>query len=188
MKIAFVDTETTGLNFGLGGDGSDSDQILEVCVKVWNDGAIERAFVQKYFAQGPLSEGAQRVNKYDAAAWQAGGAIYWNANAAGVVAGLIAEADMLGGAATAFDRDVLKSSFRKVRAAYPEKTHRLLDVQSMAAPLILAGKISSPSLAKICEHFGIVNQAEHTAEGDVDATIQVFEKLAELYWPVLAAA
>jgi DNA polymerase III epsilon subunit-like protein len=193
MRICFVDVESTGTDV-------DRDELIEVCAVVWNDGKTAPSYSKRFFPTGPLEQEAQIVNGYDRAVWERDGAEYFTAAHAEKIGEVLAYAGILGGAAVAFDRDMLKRAFERVRVPFPKLSHRLVDVQSMGAPLVFAELIKTckegenpdlaspvPSLAQLQEYFGL-GPVKHNAVEDVFNTIKVFEKLLQTVCPYFYAA
>lgn len=186
MKIAFLDFETTGL--------TDHDEPIELCVEVWNMGQRGPSYASRYMPRGPVHPGAAAVNGYNPQTWGNCGpggtpTPYFSAEHAHAIAAILASADegrgvVLGGAATAFDRGFLVRAFESVRVDLPKLSHRLFDVQSMAVPLVVMGKIETPSLENIAAFFGL-GPVKHDSVSDVHLTINVFERLLSLFCPVL---
>jgi DNA polymerase-3 subunit epsilon len=56
--------------------------------------------------------------------------------------------------------------------------HRLFDLSSYAMGILDLEEL--PGLHKVCELLEIVNESEHSAIGDVKATVQCFRKLKEM--------
>ncbi len=186
MRIAFVDVETTGLD-------PERDEIIEVCVETWDSdhaGALAGpSYASRFMPRGPCNPEAAKVNGFTPEKWA--GAPYFTAEHAEKIAAVLQyTADVrgfLGGAATAFDRAFLMKAFERVRVPFPAVSHRLVDVQSMALPLLLVGRIQGVSLQALQDVFGL-GAVEHTAVGDVHNTIKVFEGLAEMLCPALLGA
>lgn len=173
--IAFVDTETTGLD-------PSKEEVIDVHVELWNMGAREVVYSKRFFPCGPCDPDAARINGYTPVRWSELGAVGpLLASDAQEIGVALAKGDLLGGAATSFDRDMLQGAFRRVRVPWPKVSHRLVDVQSLAAPFLIAGKIQSVSLAALAYYFLGVGSVPHTAAGDIDLTIRVFEKLLDSY-------
>jgi DNA polymerase-3 subunit epsilon len=182
MKLAILDHETTGFD-------PDYDESIELFIQIWTpeQGLVPAeqggVFYRLWMPQGSCSEGAAKVNGYSREAWAARGArplvvedLYelnqWLTHH---------EPDMWAGAATAFDVAFLKGLYKRARASLPKMSHRMVDVQSLALPLLLSGELQSVSLASLASHFGITNPAQHTSQGDVATTAQVLESLCAKY-------
>ena len=183
MRIAFVDVETTGLD-------PERDEIIEVCVETWDDGATAGpSYAERFMPRGECGEGAARVNGFTFEKWA--GSPFFTAEHAHKIAAVleyVAQAGgCIGGAAVAFDRAFLTKAFERVRVPFPKISHRLIDVQSMAVPLLVTEQIRGVSLGDLQDYFGL-GAVEHTAVGDVHNTIKVFEGLLEVLCPGLMIA
>ena len=75
----------------------------------------------------------------------------------------------------AFDYGFIKDEFAGLGYKYKRETLCTVRLSRKLMP----GKLSY-SLGKLCESIGIDLQNRHRAEGDVDATIQLFDRLLEL--------
>jgi DNA polymerase-3 subunit epsilon len=75
----------------------------------------------------------------------------------------------------AFDYGFIKDEFAGLGYKYKRETLCTVRLSRKLMP----GKLSY-SLGKLCESIGIDVQNRHRAEGDVDATIQLFDRLLEL--------
>lgn len=184
MKLLVIDCETTGLdNYPL------NHEVIEVAACVWEDGVRGPLWVKRFMPCGPVDPGAAKVNGFRSETW---GELQ---EKTGVPCRAFSFEDaktlyemavppggetcaMFLGANTRFDLDFLKEAFRRVRHPFPTlKKHRLLDVQSIAFCLQLAEKIEDTALVRIAEFYGLSTAAQHSAAGDVDMTIKVFERL-----------
>jgi DNA polymerase III epsilon subunit-like protein len=187
MRIAFLDTETTGLE--------REDEVIELAIQIWDSdttGTVEGAtFYGLWFPSGDCNPQAQKVNNYSRSAWETRGAKAFEADAVRRLRAFLTQhkPDAWGGCNTSFDLNMLENMTRRVREpSLSAICHRKVDVQPLAAPLQIAGVLKSASLASLCAHFGVTNQSAHSAIGDVQATIAVFERLVGLYWPALGVA
>lgn len=171
MKIAFIDTETTGL--------TEQDEIIDIHIAVWNDGEIITDYEAKFMPLGACHPGAQKVNGFDIIKWQ--GAPTFRESHAREIQAVLNQADMLGGCCVAFDKGMLERQFKRVRLDMKLTTHRTVDIQSLAVPLVYAGKIQTPSLHNLMTFFGL-GDCKHTARADNEATIAIFEKLVGAYY------
>lgn len=187
MKIAFFDTETTGLD-------PAREEIIEIHVQLWDSAGAgvvtDATFYRLWLPQGPCHPGAAKVNGFTPEAWSARGAKPMTATDIVELNSWLEhyQPDMFGGAATHFDVNMLNAAIDRVRMPRPRMSHRQLDVQSLASPLVVAGLVDGVSLEKLCKFLGITNHAPHTAKGDCDATIEVYERLVGMYWPALGVA
>lgn len=195
MKLIAIDCETTGLD-----DYPLSHEVIEIAAQVWEDGERGPLYVKRFMPCGPVDPGAAKANGFTPEKW---GAVQ---EAAGIPCrpfsfddagdlyrmivppqGDTVEAPL--GANIAFDMRFLREAFRRVRHPFPAfKTHRTVDVQALAIPLVVAGKIPNASLKHIAEFYGIDTSAAHSAAGDVNMTIQVFERLVLEFLPAAKMA
>jgi DNA polymerase III alpha subunit (gram-positive type) len=186
--IAFKDHETSGLDPATG-------ESIELFVKIWDSAggpSHGRTWHRLWMPQGEVSLGAAKVNGFTREAWAARGARPLEPSDMFDLDAFLAEsgATMFGGAATQFDVGFTKQQFRRARVEphYMNKmSHRQVDVQSLGIPFVLAGKVRSVSLADLCKLFGVVNSAAHSAQGDVEATIAVFEREVAALWGSVTA-
>ena len=88
------------------------------------------------------------------------------------------------GANPSFDVRFYQSDQKRLKAIRPEGlSYRLIDVQSMAMPLLIQGEIQSvkldgaPDRPGLRQWAGIPSTSAHTAMGDVLATMFVLHKL-----------
>lgn len=179
-KLAVLDHETSGLDPFLG-------ESIELFVKIWDSAGGPdhgKTFHRLWIPQGEVDPGAAKVNGYTPDGWLARGArpmcpqdmIDFDSFMQAT------KPDMFAGAATHFDVAFLNTCYRRTRITPYRMTHRQFDVQSLALPFLLAGKITSVSLASLCAFFGVVNSAAHSAQGDVEATTAVIERMIVALW------
>jgi DNA polymerase III epsilon subunit-like protein len=182
VKIAFIDVETTGLD-------PERDEIVDLCVRLWEDGKRGESYSKCFLAHGPISPEAQKVNGYDPEKWWKKNAVYLTAEELSKALELVNQAEYLGGAATAFDRGFLHAACDRLRLPRPKISHRLIDVQSLAVPFFFLGQVKSLSLGAIDQGLcGGNGKVPHNAPGDVDITINVFEALVSRLGSGLLAA
>lgn len=186
MKIAFTDLETSGLDaHGLEGP---QDEIIEVAVVLWKDGEIVDQWCQRYVPSGDIAPFIAKLNGYDRDAWARTGKQF-TADDARFIADKLAQGGIIGGANPTFDQQFLKAAFRKVRVPWPDKTkltHRLIDVQSLAIPLVVIGAIKNTSLHELCRFFGL-GEVQHSALSDALQAAKCFELLVDGYSRELGA-
>lgn len=187
MKISFVDVETSGLDaHGLEGP---QDEIIEAAVVLWQDGQIVDQYSQRFMPLGGVSDHVARINGYDRNEWTKTGAQPFDDYHAHVIADKLAKGGIVGGANPTFDQQFLKAAFRKVRVPWPDKTkltHRLIDVQSLAIPLVVIGAIKNTSLHELCRFFGL-GEVQHSALSDALQAAKCFELLVDGYSRELGA-
>lgn len=191
MKLLAIDCETTGLD-----DYPLSHEVIEIAAQVWEDGERGPLYVKRFMPCGPVDAGAAKVNGFTPEKW---GAVQ---EAAGVPCRPFsfddareiyelaknAEVEAPLGANIAFDMRFLREAFRRVRHPFPPfKSHRTVDIQALAIPLVVAGKVPTASLQNLARFYGIDTGAAHSAAGDVDMTIRVFERLVLDFLPAAQA-
>jgi DNA polymerase III epsilon subunit-like protein len=188
VKIAFLDTETTGLE--------REDEIIELHIQIWDSsttGLVPGAeFYRLWYPVNLPSDQAAKVNGFRYSTWQERGATMFTGDDVKALWRFLDEhkPDSWGGCNVQFDLMMLENMTRRAREPrITLTTHRIIgEVQALAAPLIVAGKLKSASLASLCQYFGVQNEGQHTAKGDCLATLQVFERLIGTYWPALGVA
>ena len=187
MKIAFLDHETTGLD-----PFYANEESIELFVQIWDSstgGAVSAeaggTWHRLWKPQGFCGKKAAEVNGFTPEVWDARGAKPLHASDLMDLNTFISHhrPDYWGGANTQFDIGFTKATFNRARMNMVEVCHRQLDVQALAMPLQLAGLVKGVSLKALCEFFRVAQPAAHTAQGDVESTIAVFEQLIRRYWP-----
>jgi DNA polymerase III epsilon subunit-like protein len=178
--IHFIDCETSGV--------TEDDEVISVAIATWDDGAVDVRYHKHFFCQGTITPEAQKVNGYDSELWwKKKNAQNWYASYANEVASALGDLRIWGGSNPDFDRRMLRATFRRVRVAWPHIGHRNCDVASLAVPLLVCGKIEHTGLGALMQYFGLGAQT-HTALEDVQATIQVWERLLDLYGGAIMGA
>jgi len=188
MKIAFCDTETTGLE--------REDEVIELHIQIWDsnaNGLVDGAeFYRLWYPANYPGQKAAEVNGFTYEKWHERGATMFTGDDVRALRAFLEQhkPDSWGGCNVQFDLMMLENMTRRAREPRLSLiTHRILgEVQALAAPLIIAGKLKSAALSSLCSYFGVTNQGAHSAKGDNLATIQVFERLVGTYWPALAVA
>jgi hypothetical protein len=183
MKCLFLDCETSGLPDYAG------REILQWAFMGWDDGVRSGVQVDRFRMLGdPTNEhaaAALRINGYDYAKREE-----YPVMQAGFIKRLydaVTECDgYVVGCNPSFDWDafVLPTGDR-LGVPRPAGRVRLIDVSSMALPLVVAGKIESIALRKLAMLVGRPQQEPHDAGADVVLACDVFEKLFELYYKAL---
>jgi DNA polymerase III epsilon subunit-like protein len=82
-----------------------------------------------------------------------------------------------------FDIGFLKVAFRKTNRKYPFDYHSIsTDTLFFALHHMRHGNFpKSVKLKTICEALGVKNKKEHDAMADIEATIEVYKKMLEIY-------
>lgn len=177
MRILFIDTETTGLD-------ESSNQIISYCCQIWDSktgrGAKWLRYVQPTI---PVPDEAAKINGYDPSKWAANNAVPFDHSDADFLHSVI-DYDRggmyVGGHGVDFDLRFIKAEFARLGYAPPKHHYQTIDTRPMAAPLLLAGEAGpgSMSLGKVAAFFGLDVSRAHTADGDVDLTIELWERLS----------
>lgn len=166
MSYIVFDIETTGLD-------TNNDSIIEIgAVKVENGIIIDtfESFINPGF---PIPYFITQINGID-------DDLVENAPYPGVVlqkfkAFVSGSEFIIGHNAKRFDYPFLESEFRRNGIRFEGMTCKDTIWEAKRRYKRLPGY----SLAKLCEHFGIVNQTAHRALSDVMATYELYEKLLE---------
>ncbi|MEX2550135.1 MAG: 3'-5' exonuclease [Nitriliruptoraceae bacterium] len=171
-RFVFVDTETTGLDF-------QRHQLTEVSWIVrFEDGRQEE---RRYFPDHTLDgadEKALELTHYHAriAPQERSPASEW-------LVRFLDDADgaILVGAVPDFDARHLEQAAARIERR-PTWDHHLLDVETLALPLISPGPEAPRSLAKTCRALGIPHDKDqaHGALYDAQQAMRVFDRVHEL--------
>ncbi|MFT5223563.1 MAG: DNA polymerase III alpha subunit (gram-positive type) [Glaciecola sp.] len=174
VRFVFIDTEATGLDL-------ERQELTEVSwiVRHKNGGEIERCYFPEHTLDG-ADEEALRMTDYHAkiapqprtpmAQWL--GQLLYDAKDAVLV-----------GAVPDFDSRQLAKACRKLNVE-PTWDHHLLDVETLALPLIAEGPQKPRSLAKTCDALGVPHDRSqaHGALYDAQQARAVFDRV----WDLLA--
>lgn len=131
----------------------------------------------RFNPDGEVTPGAAKVNGYDPATWRATHSLPealreyhdWCNRA------------ILAGNSVSFDRDFLRVGFR--RADLPDpwdgSNYHIVDVGTLAFPLLQLGRIDKISLRRVAEAVGVPFPVDkvHNASDDVLLTLAVFRRL-----------
>lgn len=178
-KLAFIDIETTGLDY-------DKHEIIEVgciiaiCERVENKYILtkldEFEFKTKPNNISNADEIALKINKFKLSDWN-------NAEDLEHVIKILSE-KTIGAVMVAhniiFDYSFLDRAFKKFNIKN-EMNYYGLDTISMAyTKLVNTEDVDKVSLHNLTKYFGIKNENEHSALSDCQATLELFEKLINL--------
>jgi len=172
--LLVVDTETGGLDPAESCIVSIAARVLVIGKGTLEPGAF---FDTKIKPDRPVGDKAAAVNGYTAEAWV-------DAPPAGLALNLFRQwvesvcreydRPMWCGCNPLFDLKFYNSDRKRFGLVEPDGlSYRVIDVQSMAIPLLFAGEVSSVSLAALRTWAGLEGEQTHTALGDVDDTCAV---------------
>ncbi len=171
-NFAFIDIESTGLNF-LAHEIIEIGAVITDCeLNVIEEFEI-KIKPERIEDADPVS---LKVNQYDPTNWT---------GAVSLKEGL----EMLGkkvkdcimvGHNVSFDVGFLDSAFSKVKMTNPMHYHRIDTISVAWAKLHRDPLLEHFSLRELCMKFGIENKRAHTALSDARATYELYKKLMEL--------
>jgi DNA polymerase III epsilon subunit-like protein len=177
--LLVVDTETGGLEPSGACIISIAAQVLVLGEGLLEPGAI---FDTKIKPDRPVSKEAANVNGYTPEAWAGApdGALALDLFRQWVEGVCKAHflAPMWCGCNPLFDLKFYNSDRMRHGLIAPDGlSYRVIDVQSMAIPLLFRGEVSSVSLAALRAWAGLTGEQTHTAMGDVLDTCEVIGAL-----------
>ena len=186
MRLLFIDTETGGLN-------PQEDALFEVALIVWEDGKRLARKVWKIKSGDKCwNQAALEINNIDIKEHNV--VAIDQECAAHEIVEFINEwfprnAATLAGHNVSFDRDFLKVFIEEFACTpfHELVSHRLLDTMSVLNFLVAFGQLPPEVLSSdgAFKHFNIEVTERHTALGDTDGTIQLFDKLGEFIQPLI---
>jgi len=171
-NLAFIDIETTGLDF-------IKHEIIEIgCVITTPNLEIIEKFELKIKPENienadPVS---LKINHYDSTKWKdahslSDGIKFFSKKAKDCI---------MVGHNVSFDSEFLESAFLKTKSKNTMHYHKLDTVSIAWAKLHSKLDITRFSLRELCKNFGIENKLAHTALSDAYATFELYKKLIEL--------
>lgn len=175
-NLAFIDTETTGLDF-------DTNEIIEIggVIVIQGDGSFEIidefSFKIKPEHIETANPTALKINKYDPDAWKDALAL---SDAMKIFSEKTDNAVMIGHNIS-FDASFIEKAFRTTGIANKMYHYLTLDTVSIAyAKLNKIDDIKRLTLHELCDYFKIENKEEHSALSDARATFELYKKLMKL--------
>jgi len=171
-RFVFVDTETTGLDF-------QRHQLTEVSWIVrYEDGRQEeRRYFPEHTLDGADEKALELTHYHERIAPQT------RSPASEWLVRFLDDADgaVLVGAVPDFDSRHLEQAAARIERR-PSWDHHLLDVETLALPLISPGPEAPRSLAKTCRALGIPHDRDqaHGALYDAQQAMRVFDRVHEL--------
>lgn len=171
-NFAFIDIETTGLNFleheiieiGCVLTTPDLEPIEELELKIKPE-HIEKA--------DPVS---LKVNHYNEEKWVNA----YNLEEAMKIFSKKVKDCIMVGHNVAFDAGFLEYSFNKINVLNTMHYHKMDTISIAWAKLHREPDLEHFSLRELCLRFGIKNENAHTALSDARATFELYKKLMEL--------
>ncbi len=171
-RFVFIDTETTGLDFA-------RHQLTEVAWIVrFEDGRqVERCFIPEHTLDGADATALEMTRYHERIAPQP------RSPASEWLELFLEDATkaVLVGAVPDFDARHLEMAAARIQRT-PTWDHHLLDVETLALPLISPGPEAPRSLAKTCRALGIPHDQDraHGALYDAQQAMRVFDRVHEL--------
>lgn len=174
LNIAFVDTETTGLD-------SVKNEIIEIAAIIYNPNTdtIIKEWSKKAKPRRieTADEIALNMNGYndDPESYQGDISEIMNEYAK-VVDGCI-----IAGQNIQFDIDFIEEAYKECGIKKSIRRHRKLEISSVAFPIIRNTELNSMGLADICNHFNISNDNSHRALIDCRRTLEVYKCVTKIF-------
>lgn len=177
MKFICIDTETSGLN-------PRTCEILELSYQPWENFTRGAMTSETFRALGNTSHpdfaAAAKINGYTEDN-RKGSVALTAKHVANCFAAIDASDGMVVGANPGFDWGFLRTAAERMSVPLPTSRVRLIDVSSLAVPMVAAGKAESMSLRDLVKLVGKEQGDVHTSKRDVELTIDVFEYLCKAY-------
>lgn len=175
IPLAFVDIETTGLDF-------DNNEIIEIAGIIVSPEAPFDVLSEFEWKVKPshietANPTALKINKYNEKDWSDAISLFDAMK-------LFAEktkGTMMAGHNTPFDWAFLDKAFRTTGVTNTLAHYHTLDMVSVAYIKLKDAKaVDHFTLHALCEYFDIKNEREHSALSDAKATFEVYKKLMAL--------
>lgn len=197
LRLCFADTETTGLAESVEDAIANDRQVIEYAFKIWEEGLIVKTCEQKVMPTGDAIDDAIELakkgfNHFDERQWwrrtKSGYgrefeiAKPWSLEDCDNVIDCL-EGETLAGSNPRFDLVMLKAQFAGVNALkyFPKlATRRMMNTGDLAWILWSVRLVDKTGLETLTKFFDIEHKA-HTAMGDVDACIKVFETMVDTF-------
>jgi hypothetical protein len=193
LRLCFADTETTGLAESVEDAIENNRQVIEYAFKIWEEGHVVRSFEQKvmptgYGLEDAIDCAAKGYNHFDRAQWWASTrnsreyhiAVPWSLHDCDNVIEYVG-GETLAGSNPRFDLVMFKAEFARLRVTehFPAlATHRMMNTGDLAWLLWSVRLVEKTGLETLTKFFDLPHKA-HTAMGDVDACIAVFETMVD---------
>lgn len=181
MKLLFIDTETGGIN-------EKENSLLSVALICWNDKLmVDRLefFIKEESYN--VTEKAMEINQLNLEVVKKAGIKKEEAVKKindFIIKNFKEEKAVICGHNVNFDIRFIKELYNKVGKNYEEFiSYRSLDTASIFRFLTIAGKFKNEqinSLDDAIKYFNISFENRHTAMGDIEKTVEIFNKLIEI--------
>jgi DNA polymerase III epsilon subunit-like protein len=179
MRLLFIDCETTGLD-------PATDQIISYTLQEWTIAGRGATWSHLVMPTKPIEDWQQAalLNHFDPRQWHAAAAIPFGHHDASFLHEKLDKSGghLIAGHGLQFDLNFIAAEFARLGLAPPAHHYQVIDVRSMCAPLLVAGTVAKTSLIDCAAYFGLNTSRAHTADGDVELTIDVFERMLGLVW------
>lgn len=191
MKFVCIDTETTGLN-------PRNCEIVELSYQPWENfkrgPMVNHVFTAVGNPDTDSFRGAAKINGYEPEARKLCPTLRYNH-----IADLFRAVDdasenkvaVVVGANPGFDWGFVTAAAERMGVPLPKGRVRLVDVASLAVPMLAAGKVESLSLRDLVKLVGKTQGdgagGGHTSKQDVELTIDVFEFICRAYVKALVS-
>lgn len=174
LKIAVIDTETTGLD-------PNVHEILEMAAIIY-DPATDQILKQWSRKAAPrniktASDYALEINGYKQAPHSYQDSI---SDVAKEFYDITKDCILLG-QNIQFDINFIEKCYKEFNVAKEVHRHRKLELTSIVWPIMKDTDVDSLSLVKLCEHFGVSNEGNHRALPDCHRTLEVYRCAMKTY-------
>jgi DNA polymerase III epsilon subunit-like protein len=174
VKLAFVDTETTGLSV-------DNHEIIEIGCIIYDQSKdkVLDEWVKKVAPRHieTASQEALEINGYA----KNPKAYKGNIKLALLKFNKIINGCMIVGQNVEFDIKFLETAMSEFKIEPSFERHRKIELMSVAWPAVRDTEIEGLGLRNLCDHFKISNAGAHSALVDCRRTLGVYKCLMEIY-------
>ena len=181
MRLLFIDTETGGVN-------EKENSLLSIALICWNNGVtVDKLEIYIKEDNYNVTERAMDINGLDLSYVYANG--HYPNDAIEIISNFIHrnfndEKAVLCGHNVGFDIRFLKELYSKSNKNYDELiSYRSLDTASIFRFLSIAGKFNGVevnSLDDAIKYFNLSFDNRHTAMGDIEKTVELFNNLIDV--------